>query len=615
MLIADALKAIHRPKRWRVPAVRLLLVVALAAMAMIPLAVFAVWSSSAAFRLQLDDVRDRHLLIARNLGAALTRYHQDVLATFDDLSQSAVLGNPITPSSAMLESLGFRHICIVEVASGRVVEVLSPAPGRFPEVIDPERLGVYVDAATTGTTTVTGVMRSPDGSPTIYLLRRFGDLLSVGAIGTGYFHELGSAIAFGHAGHAAILDQNGRVLWHPIPGWVTGMRDLSSVEPVARMMAGETGVLQFHSPAKNAEMIAGYASVGTTGWGVMIPQPVAELRDAANAANNSALVVLAAGLLAAVAVGVALASRFTAPLRTVAAAARSMADGNRKARAEIRHGPLVPQEFRDLEEAFNAMAVAVDEAAEVERGKRERADAASRTKSLFLASVSHELRTPLTAISGFAQIIAGQMLGPLRPLKYQEYAVDIQESARRLVRLIDDLLDLTRVEFGHVQIEERAASVDDLLERVAGNVRGEADAKTIRLTVCNDFHLPIWVDPDRLAQILVNLCGNAVRYSPPGADVTLRAERLSDGRIEFTVTDTGPGISDTDMIRVMEPFQQGSAAVKRRGSGLGLAIVRNVATALGAEFHLARRPEGGTRASIRLHARVAMEAGHLGSSA
>ena len=171
---------------------------------------------------------------------------------------------------------------------------------------------MFLDLAEEGRVNYSTVLAGPDGEPMLYLVELIDDYVAVGAIATTYFVEFGKAVAFGKGGHAAIVDHTGRLLAHPLPDWHRSMKDISAVPPVQRMLQGETGISQFYSPAAQADMIAGFTTVPETGWGVMIPQPFAELQNKAAAVRNHALGVILLGLLVAAVVSWFVAGLITA---------------------------------------------------------------------------------------------------------------------------------------------------------------------------------------------------------------------------------------------------------------------------------------------------------------
>lgn len=582
---------------------RMLLVGVLAAVALLPLGLFWTWSQSAAFDQQMEDVTDRHLLLARNLGDALTRYRRDVLSAFELLSDQAAGARTLAGASAMMSNLAIRCICVAQ-PDGTVIHSMRAENTTCPGLIQPERMAALAATAEGETPVFSDVMADSLGRPTIYIVRYQGDNLIIGTISTDYFVELGKSISFGHRGHAAIVDAAGQVLAHPKAEWQDSMKDLSQVAPVAAMMAGETGISQFYSPAMLDDMIAGFTTVPGTGWGVMIPQPIGELRAAASSASRSAMLILAASLIIAAAIGWLLAIRLTAPLKSVVEAARQMAQGDVSARVKQTKGRFVIHEFVSLQRMFNAMAASVQRAKIREQHASQVAMAANQSKSMFLANTSHELRTPLNAIIGFTDVMDSEIFGRIEQPKYRGYITDIKNSAEHLRRLINDVLDISSFDLEKIALMENEVAIASVLQEVDAMTRQSADAKGIALA----FDLPsewhVHSDPSRISQVLINLINNAVRHTPPGGRIDVRIRDKEDGRLALSVTDDGSGIAADELAEVLEPFRRGELAMTRSndGVGLGLAIVGAIARAHGADFTLESELGRGTVATLTLPA-------------
>jgi signal transduction histidine kinase len=203
-------------------------------------------------------------------------------------------------------------------------------------------------------------------------------------------------------------------------------------------------------------------------------------------------------------------------------------------------------------------------------------EAASRHKSEFLASMSHELRTPLNAIIGFSQVLREEMFGEVNE-KQAEYLEDILASGNHLLSLINDVLDLSKVEAGQVELEVQSFSVRDALERGVVMVRERASEG--RVVVALDAHPDVDVvegDERRIKQVIFNLLSNAVKFTPPGGEVDVRAARVN-GEVRIAVADTGPGIAPEDHERIFEEFQQTETGLElREGTGLGLALSKRL---------------------------------------
>jgi signal transduction histidine kinase len=245
---------------------------------------------------------------------------------------------------------------------------------------------------------------------------------------------------------------------------------------------------------------------------------------------------------------------------------------------------------------------------ELERA-RLAAEESSRVKSQFMAHISHELRTPLNAIIGFSEMIRDALMGPIST-RYRDYAGDIHNSGAHLLRLINDVLDLSKVEAGRLELHEEtvelAALVDECRRLVADGVRAGELALSVEL--CRDLPA-IGCDRLRLKQILLNLLSNAVKFTPPGGRITLSAEVTAEGGIAVTVHDTGIGMAPEEIPLALEPFRQLDSAFNRRfeGTGLGLPLARRLAEMHGGHLWISSAKGEGTTATLILPASRVIE--------
>ncbi|MBE2319061.1 GAF domain-containing protein [Solirubrobacter sp. CPCC 204708] len=198
-------------------------------------------------------------------------------------------------------------------------------------------------------------------------------------------------------------------------------------------------------------------------------------------------------------------------------------------------------------------------------------EVASGHKSAFLASMSHELRTPLNAVIGFSDVLLEEMFGPLNE-RQAEYVRDIRDSGRHLLELINEILDLSKVEAGRMELEPSAVSLPELLDGGMALVRERAarQALTVTLDVGEEVGL-VWGDAVKLKQVVVNLLTNAVKFTPSGGSVAVTAS-LEGGEVVVLVRDSGVGIAETDQERIFEAFQRGDRRVSTEGTGLGLTL-------------------------------------------
>ena len=234
---------------------------------------------------------------------------------------------------------------------------------------------------------------------------------------------------------------------------------------------------------------------------------------------------------------------------------------------------------------------------ELEKAK-EGAEAASRAKSFFLANMSREIRTPMNAILGYAQILRRS---PDLPPEHIQAMETIQQSGDHLLDLINDVLDLSKIEAGRMELEEDDFDLGDLLRTLGMmfELHGREKGLGWRLEGVGDGPLPVRGDETKLRQVLGNLLGNAVKFTPEG-EVGLRLERLPEERYRFTVRDTGPGLSGQDRIQLFQPFQQGTAGQRQGGTGLGLALARRQVELMGGELEVDSVPGRGSLFSFTL---------------
>ncbi|MES0879585.1 ATP-binding protein [Roseibium sp. SCP14] len=229
------------------------------------------------------------------------------------------------------------------------------------------------------------------------------------------------------------------------------------------------------------------------------------------------------------------------------------------------------------------------------------AEAANKAKSEFLANISHELRTPLNAIIGFSDIMTQEMFGPIGTDRYSDYCKDIYSSGTYLLNVINDILDMSKIEAGRMSIETEIVNAAESAADAGRIVTGAATEKNITVTadVGEDVH--VHADKRALKQILLNLLANAVKFTPDNGTVALKARPRGD-RLRFEVTDTGIGISERDIERLAQPFVQveNQFTKTHQGSGLGLAIARSLVELHGGKLNIESEVKKGTTVSFTL---------------
>ncbi|MFP4538466.1 MAG: sensor histidine kinase [Dichotomicrobium sp.] len=249
----------------------------------------------------------------------------------------------------------------------------------------------------------------------------------------------------------------------------------------------------------------------------------------------------------------------------------------------------------------DALIAELEKSRAVSEDARRRAENASMAKSRFLATMSHELRTPLNAILGFSEVMKDEVLGPHTTPAYRNYATDIYDSGQHLLHLINEILDLSRIEAGRYQLHESRVPLGEVMEDCRRLMIMRAEEKGVEFR--EDYEgMPEYLLADERAvrQICLNLLSNAIKFTPRGGTVTLRCSVNHGGEPFLSVSDTGPGIPEDEVPVVLRSFGQGAFAHESAegGSGLGLPIVKGLADLHGGRLELASRQEQGTIATV-----------------
>jgi two-component system cell cycle sensor histidine kinase PleC len=242
---------------------------------------------------------------------------------------------------------------------------------------------------------------------------------------------------------------------------------------------------------------------------------------------------------------------------------------------------------------------------------RRRAEAANLAKSRFLATMSHELRTPLNAILGFSEVMKTEILGPMPNPTYKEYAGDIHASGQHLLNLINEILDLSRIEAGRFDLREEAVNLVYSVEDCVRLMSLRAKNKGVTLKETFEEGMPtLWADERAVRQITLNLLSNAVKFTPSGGSIYVKVGWTAGGGQYLSVRDTGPGIPDDEIPIVLSSFGQGSNALKtaEQGAGLGLPIVRGLVDLLGGTFVFRSKLRVGTEVTVTFPAERVMQA-------
>jgi len=263
----------------------------------------------------------------------------------------------------------------------------------------------------------------------------------------------------------------------------------------------------------------------------------------------------------------------------------------RRARAQMKRERELKTLVGDLEKSRTELSETMRKY-EIEK---HRAEEASRSKSEFLANMSHELRTPLNAINGFSEILQSELYGPLGDAKYKEYVADILASGRHLLELIDDVLDLSKIEAGKIELAPKRVELEKTLQESVRIIARRAAEGGVRLTSSVGHAPAVWADPRAVKQVTLNLLSNAVKFTPRGGEVTITAEADLDG-VTVIVADSGAGIDRAKLMKLGLPFEHSGDyfAKSRQGSGIGLALSKSLMELQGGILAIASTPGRGT---------------------
>jgi two-component system cell cycle sensor histidine kinase PleC len=259
----------------------------------------------------------------------------------------------------------------------------------------------------------------------------------------------------------------------------------------------------------------------------------------------------------------------------------------------------------------DALFAELEQAKAVSDESRRRAEAANMAKSQFLATMSHELRTPLNAILGFSDLMRGEMLGPIGNESYKAYLNDIHSSGQHLLRIINDILDLSRIEAGKRELREELSSLTEIAREACGLLDLKARQKEIAIKEVLEEGLPkIVVDEQAMRQVILNLVSNALKFTPAGGEVTVKVGRTQSGGQYISVRDNGPGIPESEIPIVLSAFGQGSISIKQaeQGTGLGIPIVQALIHLHEGNFVLRSKVDVGTEAIATLPAKRVVSA-------
>lgn len=335
---------------------RHLFVITCCLLTVIPLALFWAWPYSKALESEVRDVRQRHLVIAQNLSATFERYYQDVTGIFTIIDSESESQLNSKNFKQLLASYDFSMVAKFD-NDGKLTGCLFYKQKSCPPQLDSDIFRLMVDTSNSDNVTLSTVTvdKSYSNTPILLVVQKYSDHYLLGYLSTQYIVDMGRRVSFGEKGHAAIVDQAGNVLAHPLSSWIEARKNISAVSTVQKMLAGKTGVEEFYSPALKGDMIAGYTFVPNAGWGVMVPQPLEELRVKAEHIDETAMMVMFLGVALALLITIPISFSLIKPLESLLATIRRIENGKQAVDVDFKTSRVMPKEIREIKNSFSSM--------------------------------------------------------------------------------------------------------------------------------------------------------------------------------------------------------------------------------------------------------------------
>jgi signal transduction histidine kinase len=435
--------------------------------------------------------------------------------------------------------------------------------------------------------------------PYMQIAVRAGNAVTVADVNLKFIWDVITRIKVGDKGKAYVVDATGHLVADPDIGLVLRKTNLSALDHVKAAFEGgeDQEPAMLARDRAGAEVLTAFAPIEPLGWRVFVEQPVTEVYATLDASILRTALLLLGGFVISAVAALVMARGMVRPIRTLQEGAQRIGAGELEQKIEIRTG----DELEALAGQFNDMTTELRRSyAELEQKVDERTAqlaVANRHKSEFLANMSHELRTPLNAIIGFSEALREKMFGELNG-KQLEYLNDIHASGRHLLSLINDILDLSKIEAGRMELDVQSFAGPPAFESALALVRERALKKSIALSLkCDPALGEVRADERKFKQILLNLLSNAIKFTPEGGCIAVDA-RLNGAGLEIAVSDTGIGVAPKDQAAVFEEFRQ--VGPRSEGTGLGLALTRRFVELHGGSIRLDSTPGQGTTFTFTL---------------
>lgn len=621
---------------------RALFLLTFALSALLPAAFLAVWTINSQVEHELQNTKKKQVALAVTFALALDRYSEDRLSIFQECAEIYFSDSITSAGLAIAQKYGFLYFVTIDKhGASKVIHLrdtneinkqlkfydplygISSAHGIYRSVsagndatiprfdrrsidmndpVPPEPVHQAIAAFAQDTARFMPVITDYRDEPTIFIVQRGIDgRIIAGALATSPIADLQKAIGFGIHGHAVVVDQVGKILGHPRSEWEASLKSLASIAPVRRATNGETGTSQFYAPARDEDAIAGFTQTAIAGWGVLMVRPLVEINTLAWKNARIAMAVIGTGVAIAFLIAWIMTGVIVRPVESAAAAARALGDGVSSAR--INPVPKIPAELAELATTLNQLAERIDTWRKTAAETLSTVRVADQAKQDFMATLSHEIRTPLNAIIGFGELVAMGNGKSEQDIRNRDYADSIVMAGHHLLHLIDDILDLAAMEAGNLSLEPSAVDVHAIAGEAVTLLGPSASSHGVSLStgIAPDVP-PVMADPHKLRQIVLNLAGNGIKFTPRGGTVSVSAYQQDSKTLALSISDTGVGMTADEIRTALAPFGRVRNPETRSepGTGLGLPLAKRLIESMNGTFSLKSEPGHGTVIVITL---------------
>jgi signal transduction histidine kinase len=422
-----------------------------------------------------------------------------------------------------------------------------------------------------------------------------------------YVWDLVSKLKVGTEGYAYAVARNGDLIAHPEISLVLQRRNAAHLDQVRSAFQSRTDAASpTWTVAKNLHarrVFSSWSSIPILGWAVFVEQPVEEVYGPLYASLFRTSGFLLVGLGMALVASLFVARRVVRPLETLRNGVERIGSGDMNSRLELKTGDeieVLAEEFNrmteNLREAYSGLEKKVEERTHELGLANERLKELDQMKSDFVSHVSHELRTPLTAIKGAVDLMLRGVAGPLTD-KQAHFLTRVRSNTQHLAGLINDLLDLSKIESGRIEVKSSRVSLSGLVHEVVEALRPVAAEKVIALeATLREPSILVWADRDKINQVLTNLIGNAIKFTPVQGRVTVSTSRNGEESIQVSVSDSGPGVPPDEKEKIFAKFYQIAEVngENSKGTGLGLAISKALVELHGGKIWVESEPNSGS---------------------